>query len=261
MSRKKISGTVIRHSRDEFGEIIVADDGIHRSLYFGEVLQSCIRLDHQAFLVDEYNQAIVSSLLMTEEPRSILLIGLGGCCLVNFLRHAYPECAIDAVEIRKSVIEIAAELFLADQGSNFLTICHASGRDFLLGSGRGRESYDLIVVDAFDDEGPASGLLETDFLRACQRRLSEEGAFAVNLWSRPKDDFPGRYASVSEVFEGTCMKLSASEASWNTIVLGFRQIWTAEDINERRPKARAMQQRLGINFPKYLKLLYWQNFG
>ena len=45
MSGRKIEGTIVRHCGDEFGEIIVANEGLIRSLYFEDVLQSCIRLD------------------------------------------------------------------------------------------------------------------------------------------------------------------------------------------------------------------------
>src|SRR5512135_1665010 len=111
MSERKIDGTIVHHCRDEFGEIIVADDGVIRSLYFGDILQSCIRLDQPASLIHEYNQAMMSSLIFKADPRTVLLVGLGGCSLVNFLRSAFPACAIDIVEIRQKVIDLARDHF------------------------------------------------------------------------------------------------------------------------------------------------------
>ncbi len=251
----------MRHCRDEFGEIIIADDGVIRSLYFGDVLQSCIKLDQPAALVDGYNQAMMSSLIFRDDPRAVLLIGLGGCSLVNFLLNSFPACAMDVVEIREKVIDLARGHFLLRTENATLKIFHAPGQDFITQGADGCKRYDLILVDAFDEGGPAAPLLEKDFLLACRQRLEEGGVFAMNLWSRPKDNFPAAYAAISEAFGKNAMKLAVSESCWNTIVFGFADRAADCDLNAHRPAARMLQQRHGINFPKYLKYLYWQNFG
>jgi spermidine synthase len=261
MSERKINGTIVRHCRDEFGEMIVTDDGVIRSLYFGDVLQSSIRLDHPAALIDEYNQAMMSSLIFREDPRSVLIVGLGGCSLVNFLVTCFPSCTIDAVEIREMVVDLARSYFLLRRDHANLNIFHASGQDFVFQNRDGCGMYDLIIVDAFDEGGPAARLLEKDFLLACRQRLGEDGVFAMNLWSRPKDNFPALYCAIREAFGENAMKLAVSESCWNTIVFGFAGAKPLADLNMRRPAAKQLQQKHGINFPKYLKYLYWQNFG
>ena len=120
--------------------------------------------------------------------------------------------------------------------------------------------YDLLIVDAFDDGGPAVSLLARDFFAACRRRLAADGLMAVNLWSRPKDDFPACYNLIQEAFDGNCLKLSVSESCWNTIVLGFPSARPVDHLDARKGAARALQQRCGINLPRYLKRLIWQNF-
>jgi len=260
VSGRKIDGTIVRHCRDEFGEIIVADDGVIRSLYFEDVLQSCIRLDQPAHLIHEYNQAMMSSLIFKDEPRSVLLIGLGGCSLANFLLTAFPSCAIDVVEIRENVIDLARGYFLLRTEKANLTIFHAAGQVFIRQNKEGCGIYDIILVDAFDEGGPAASLLENDFLLACRERLAEGGVFVINLWRRPKDNFPAHYAAIREAFGNNAMKLDVSELCWNTIVFGFADPTPVADLNARKPAARTLQQKHGINFPKYLKSLYWQNF-
>ncbi len=260
VSERKIDGTVVYHCRDEFGEIIVADDGVIRSLYFEDVLQSRIRLDHPAFLVDEYNRAIMSSLMFKDDPKTVLLIGLGGCCLANFLLSSFPSCAIDVVEIRQKVIDLAFDHFFLRPEGEGLRIFHDSGHAFMGQKGTGRETYDMILVDAFDEDGPAASLLGPDFLLACRGRLEERGVFAINLWSRPKDNFPAVYAALREAFGNNAMKLNVSELCWNTIVFCFAGKMPVADLSALKPAARTLQQKHGINFPKYLKSLYWQNF-
>ncbi len=261
MSARKIDGTIVLHCRDDFGEIIVADDGVIRSLYFEDVLQSCIRLDRPACLVHEYNQAMMGALIFREDPRSILLVGLGGCSLANFLMTAFPSCAVDIVEIRQKVIELArGHFFLRTEDAN-LRIFNAPGQDFVRQNREGFATYDMILVDAFDEGGPAVSLLDNDFLAACRGRLDKGGVFAINLWRRPKDNFPAVYATIREVFGNNAMKLDVSELCWNTIVFGFTGPATVADLNALKPMARKLQQKYCINFPKYLRSLCWQNFS
>ena len=261
MSEKKIKGSIICHCRDSCGEIIVADDGATRSLYFGDgILQSSIRLDQPGALVEGYNQAMMSALIFKHAPQSVLLIGLGGCSLVNFLLRAFPGCVIDVVEIRRKVIDLAYDFFLMPEQNANLKIFHAAGQDFIMRQEEGGK-YDIILVDAFDENGPAVSLVEMDFLRATRERLNESGIFAINLWSRPRDNFPFLYARLREAFGNNALKLLLSEAYWNTIVFGFADSETFRDLPACRQVARTLQQKYNINFPKYLKYLYWQNFS
>lgn len=256
-----MNGNVIHWRRDRFGDIAVTDDNGIRSLYFGDgILQSSIRLDRPEELIEGYNHAMMSALIFRDSPSSVLLIGIGGCSLVNFLVNAFPGCAIDVVEIRQTVIEIATDFFLADKDNPNLKIYHAAGEEFIGHHGAGGRNYDLIFVDAFDDDGPAEGLLNIQFIRECRSRLNEEGVFAINLWTRPKDNFPVLYNMVHGVFQSNALKLCLSEAYENAIVLGLERP-LVRDVPSYRRHARELQERYSINFPKYLKYLHWQNPG
>lgn len=262
MSEKKIKGTLICHCRDEYGEIIVADDGPTRSLYFADgILQSSISLDQPGTIIEDYNQAMMSALMFRHDPQAILLIGLGGCSLVHFLLRTFPGCVVDVVEIRKQVIDLAYEYFLLPKWNPNLKIFHAAGQDFVRQQTEGNGSYDLIIVDAFDDDGPAASLSETPFLFACRSRLKEEGICVMNLWHRPKDNFPRLYAAFQEAFGGNTLKLLPDEKCWNAIVFGFTSPAVSRDLAVYRQKARTLEQTYSINFPKYLKYVCWQNFS
>ena len=260
MTERKIKGTIVCHRRDEYGEIIVADEGAKRSLYFGEgILQSSIRLDQPGRLIEGYNQAMISGLIFKPAPRSLLLVGLGGCSLVHFMLRAFPDCTVDVVEIRQQVIELAYDFFLLPKMNKNLRIFHAAGQDFMMQQQSCR-NYDLIIVDAFDNDGPAADLSEKTFLTACRQRLKEDGICSFNLWSRPKDNFPALYTALQETFEDT-LKLLPDEASWNAIVIGFMRPLLSQDMAGYRQKARTLQQEYDINFTKYLSYLCRQNFS
>jgi spermidine synthase len=260
MSERKIKGTIICHRRDGFGEMLIADHCRMRSLYFGDgVLQSSIRLDQPGMLLGEYNHAIASALLFNDSPKSVLLIGLGGCSLVHFLLSSLPGSSIDVVEIRQEVIRMAYDFFLLPGNHANLRIFHETGEDFI----KGKESrcYDLVIVDAFDDEGPAAALSELPFLRRCREILTEKGVCVLNMWHRPKDKFPVNYTALQKAFSGNTLKLVPDEKYWNVIVFGFAGTVPSRDLAALRQTAKRLKQKLGVNFPKYLRYMCWQNFN
>ena len=180
--------------------------------------------------------------------------------MVHFLLRAFPGSSIDVVEIRQQVIELAYEYFLLPRWNPHLKIFHAAGQDFIRQQPEGNANYDLIIVDAFDDEGPAAALSGAPFLNACRQRLNEDGVCVMNLWHRPKDDFPGLYAAFQKAFSYT-LKLLPDEKCWNAIVFGFAGPSVPRDLAAYRQEARKMEQTYGINFSRYLKYVCWQNFG
>jgi spermidine synthase len=262
MTERKIKGAIVCHRRDEFGEIMVADEGAKRSLYFGEgILQSSLWLNQPGRLIHDYSQAMICGLIFKQDPRSVLLIGLGGCSLVHFLLRAFPDCAVDVVEIRQQVIELAYDFFLLPKNNANLRIFHAAGQDFIVQQEEGGRNYDLIIVDAFDSDGPAAVLSEKPFLAACRQRLTGDGVCSFNLWSRPKDNFPALYTAIEGAFEGSALKLLPDETCWNAIVFGFTGPLKSQDMAGYRQRARTLQETHDINFTKYLSYLCWQNFS
>jgi spermidine synthase len=209
-------------------------------------------------LIEDYSQAMMSALFFMNAPRSVLLIGLGGCSCINFLLKAFPQCAIDTVEIRRSVIDLARKFFILQGEHIHLKIFHDAGQDFIY---RCKESggYDLILIDAFDEDGLAAPLLKKDFIAACRARLNGSGVFAMNVWNRPRDNFPALYVSVREIFESHTLKLPLGEAYRNVIIFGFGERLPNLNLLEYRSLAESLQREHRINFPKFLRYLHWQN--
>ncbi len=261
MPERRIQGAELCRRRDEFGEIIVAEEGNKRTLYFGDgVLQSTIRTDRPDLLLEDYNEAMMSALLFKNEPASVLLIGLGGCSLVHFLLKALSDCAVDVVEIRQQVIDLSKEFFLLPSDNTKLRIFHAAGGDFI-SYPEANAKYDIIIVDAFDEKGLAASLGEKDFLTACRKRLKENGVFVINLWNSPGHDFAAYHHSIQAAFRNNTLKLLLSESYRNAVVFGFENPAACRHLPDYRSIASDLQGRTGINFPRYLKYLYWQNFN
>jgi len=243
------------------GDIAIAEKNGIRILSFGDAaVQSRILLNQPDALLMEYTQAMMSALVFGSKPESVLLIGLGGGSLINFLLQSCPDASIDAVEIREQIISLAHDYFFIPRQNTNLTIINASGQDFIKQQAERGRFYDLILIDAFDEHGPASQTVEEEFLGACRERLNEDGIFVANLWTGPGDNFPAKYATVKAVFAGNAFKLVLSESEGNAIVFAFQNPSMCRELSAYRQEARRLQMKWGINFPKFFKLLHRQNF-
>jgi spermidine synthase len=246
-----------RGSRDS--GITVTDEGCRRNLYLdGDTLQSSMLLDDPDRLDLEYSQAMMCSLLFQPAPRKILLVGLGGGSLVKFLLAFFPETRIDVAEINPEVVKVARQYFMLPQSERLL-ITPAPGEVFVADRLAAKERYDLLLLDAFDDDGPARALLDEQFLRNCRELLSADGIFAMNLWNRPGDNFPAIYDSLATLFGKGTQKLLLTEANTNAIVFGLSKPVQGRKLMKLKPAARELSRRTGINFVRMLRQLYWQN--
>ncbi|TAN43832.1 MAG: hypothetical protein EPN22_08820 [Nitrospirae bacterium] len=260
MSKKSTYGKVICRRSDSSGEITVAEaDGI-RSLSFGDTEQSKIRVGQLDALLMEYYQAMMCALVFAGKPQSVLMVGLGGGAMVNFLLQSCPSASIDAVEINEQIISLAHDYFFLPKENPRLTIIHAAGQDFIKQQADCGRRYDLILIDAFNQDGPASLMIEGEFLNTCRELLDDGGISVANLWTGPTCNFPAVYDSVNAAFAGNTLKLMLSESYGNAIVFAFKDDSMYRNLPAYRQEARRLQMKWRINFPKFFKLLYYQNF-
>jgi len=252
------SGKVIHRGSPQSG-IIVADDGCRRNLYLdGGTLQSSMLLDDPDRLDLEYSQAMMCVLLLRPPPEKVLLVGLGGGSLVKFLLEFCPDAEIDVAEINPEVAGVAREYFLLPT-SRRLQITLSPGEEVVAERLAAGARYDLLLLDAFDEQGPARALLEEQFLLHCRELLTADGIFAMNLWNRPQDNFPSIFSRLTAVFGKGTRKLILPKTNTNAIVFGLSRPIRGNQLMKLKPAARGLSQRTGINFVRLLRQLYWQN--
>lgn len=241
--------------------LTVAEGDGRRNIYLdGGILQSSMLLADPSGLCLDYSLAMMSCLLFTPAPGRVLLVGLGGGSIVKFLLRACPEARIDAAEISWQVIRAAREYFLLPANER-LEVINAPGEEVVAAQLAAGGNYDLILIDAFDDSGPARGLLEEQFVNNCRALLAGGGVFAMNLWNRPEDNFPANFARLSSLFEGRTYKILLDGAHRNSIVFGFNHALPAGNLMELKQAALELSRRTGVNFIRWLRQLYWQNIS
>lgn len=236
----------------------IYDRGDTRSLYFGgRFLQSRMSLSAPHILLLPYTQYMMFSLLLTEQLQNVLLIGLGGGSLVRFLHHHFPECTIDAVEHSDHVIKLAKGYFQLPDNSRVRIHCR-DGKKFLTDTSL-RRQYDLILIDAFDEEGMAAHIYDGRFFQHCAAALPPQGILCCNIWS----GIPRTVEIISEDLAG-CFNnrlLLPVPNRGNLICIATAAPIQWNRICRQRRELLHLQARFHLDFPKLVKVALQHNMS
>jgi spermidine synthase len=109
-----------------------------------------------------------------KEPKRVLIIGGGdGGVAKEVLRH--KDIEVDLVEIDEEVVNISKEYFpqVGDWDNKRLNLIIGDGIEFVKEAKA--KSYDIVLVDSTDPEGPAEGLFNRNFYANVFRILKDDG--------------------------------------------------------------------------------------
>ena len=140
-------------------------------------LQSGVYTDGSKALVFSYTQKLADVVAAKPDKTDILVIGGGTFTLPEYLGNQYPDSTIDAVEIDPRLEGIAEQYFQFSTPPN-VRIITADGRAYLQQTSK---QYDLIIVDAYDDDEVPFSLATAEFARLTQLSLKKHGVVLANL--------------------------------------------------------------------------------
>lgn len=196
---------LVHSERSLYREVLVYDTGSVRCMCFTRNCrvgrQTCMDLRHPDRFALNYTRMMLGALYLNPQPRSILIVGLGGGTLPRALMQVLPQTSIDTVEIDPAVVRVAKQYFDFTPGSR-VSVAEQDGRVFVKRAIRERRQYDLIMLDAFDHEYIPEHLLTQEFLREVKSLLAPGGVLAANTFSSSRlyDYESVTYASVFGTF-------------------------------------------------------------
>lgn len=157
--------------------------------------QSGMDLLHPERLVFLYERLMLVAFALPREPRTALLLGLGGGAMLRHLAAYLPDCAVTAVERDPAVIDLARRFFRIDQP------VIADDAERVVAEARGR--YDVILADLYDGRGVSR--VAPGFWRNCARALAPGGCLAAN-WAAFVDDEMARSEAraIAEAIGSSC---------------------------------------------------------
>jgi spermidine synthase len=172
----------------KYHRLRVTEDRGVRLLRLDRSPQSSMKVDDPFDTDFEYPQYLHLALALNPTASRTLVIGLGGGTIVKQMWSAYPDMRIDAVEIDLAVVDVARRYFELPDDDR-VRVFVGDGREFVE---RSAETYDIVVLDAYDDDRIPYHLTTREFFESVRSRMTPEGVAAYNVigslegdWSKP----------------------------------------------------------------------------
>lgn len=236
--------------------IEIRDTATQRSLYFdNRHLQSAMSFEEPHELILSYTRYMLLGLLINQQPKNILVIGLGSGSFIRFFHHYFPSTHIDGVDYSQHIIDIARGYFNLPEANNIQVIC-ADGDEFIKRQNSDKK-YDMILVDAFDAKGMAPSIYTESFFTSVRGLLTEKGSISFNLWSEDKKVFRNIKKTLSNTFH-SCLFIPIPDRG-NVIAVTMNQEVPWNKIDLPNEKIKAISSRLQLDFKQLIRVVKQNN--
>jgi predicted membrane-bound spermidine synthase len=232
----------IAHLETEYNDIFINKRRSELTLAFQlkgyDYTESVANLTDPDDLPVRYTQVMTIGVVYPPEVRRVLMIGLGGGSISSYLGRFMPDATIDTIEIDAGVINAAKSYFGIKETAR-VRYLEGDGRVFL---NRHKETYDLILVDAFQGGYVPFHLLTKEFYTLLRQHLAPGGAAAFNVHDGTK------------LYASTLLTLGAVFPSVHLYPSGEGEVATvvtaepAPDATALAARAQSLQDRLGFRF-------------
>ncbi|MBU0620676.1 MAG: fused MFS/spermidine synthase [Gammaproteobacteria bacterium] len=226
--------------------IDISEEGGVRFLHFGSLwIQGAMRIARPWHLELEYTREMMTSLLMREGryfPRRVLLIGLGAASITKFLYRNFPLTKLTVVEIEPRVVAAAHQFFKLPDDPQRIEIVIDDGARFVAQSDK---TWDIVMVDGFDEDARPGELDTLPFYQLCRARLNDNGIMAVNLLGRSRG-YKASVERIHEAFDGRALAFPSTE-SGNVIALAAAGNDIRFHLDELKEHAESLKNKTGLN--------------
>ena len=139
--------------------------------------ESAVDLNDRSRLLVPYTRFIAASAIFHPNPKSVLMIGLGGGGFNQFFEKAFPSATLESVELDPQVFALAQK-YLAFKPTDRDKVTVLDGRMFLRHS---KATYDWIILDAFRGGFVPPHLKTVEFYKLAKSHLAPDGLFVANV--------------------------------------------------------------------------------
>ncbi|BDR52767.1 hypothetical protein KIM372_06740 [Bombiscardovia nodaiensis] len=146
-----------------------------------------------------YYDTALAAPAMADHADSALILGMGTGTYARQLRQYYPQMTIQGVEIDQKISDLALQYFKEPRN---IPVSTYDGRAWLAADKR---TYDLIMVDAYQDITIPFQMSSVEFFRMVRDHLKPGGVMVVNM--NMIDDGAG---SINEALTGTISSVFGS---------------------------------------------------
>jgi spermidine synthase len=146
------------------------------------------------------------------------------------------------VEIEPRVVMAARQFFKLPDDPKRLNIVIADGAHFIAENDK---TYDLILVDGFDEDARPGELDSLPFYQLCRARLNDNGILAVNLLGRSRG-YAASLERLREAFDTRALAFPSCE-SGNVIAVAATGAHIRTGLDDLKEQAEALKAETGLN--------------
>ena len=175
------------------GDIVLEDESIYNYLQVTENESRIALSTNVAFGVQSikmksgnmtgmYYDYALAAPLMAENAQDVLILGLGTGTFAEQCLEYFPGCNVTGVEIDEKIVNISREYFDLPEEVNAVV---GDGRAWLTAS---EDSYDVIMVDAYQDITIPFQMSSVEFFTEVYEHLNPGGVMVVNMSMRSESE-------------------------------------------------------------------------
>jgi spermidine synthase len=210
------------------------------------------------YFTGSYWDYFLVSTSLIDDPKNVLILGLGAGTTARSFSAVYPNATIDGVEIDPLVVEIGKKYFQMDD-SNLNTVI-SDGRLFVKTT---ENKYDVIIIDVYRDVYIPCHMVTVEFFKELESILNENGVISINLVAFKSTDFFNIFLNtISQVFSKVYYVQLGNSENYNVVATNLELT-----INE--VKDLILNKREKLEFPSFalkddalqLKLIFTEAYA
>jgi spermidine synthase len=233
----------VAHVETAYNDIFIRKRRNELTLSFrwrgADLTESIANLTDPDDLPVKYTQAMTVGLVYPPQVKRALMLGLGGGSISTYLGRFLPDATVETVEIDPGVLTVAKTYFGLIETER-VRYHEGDGRVFL---NRHKDTYDLILLDAFQGGYVPFHLLTKEFYTLLKQRLAPGGAAVFNVHNGTK-----LYASTLLTLRAvypTVHLYPSGEGETIAVAMGE----TAPEPATLAAHAAALQEKFRFRFP------------
>lgn len=188
-------GNLVCLQKTSLGTCTVRQLNNLRWLLINNTLQSICNVEHPEYFLLPHLQQLAALWEKTNEPKSVLEVGLGGGVIRNFIVNKFPQCGVTTIEKSSEVIALYQQYFAKENGQN---IINADITKLEM-----TQKFDWIVLDLFSQQDCPIFLFQSDFYEKIKAMFenSNNRHLFINFICESKQQLNQLHEVLHKVFE------------------------------------------------------------
>jgi spermidine synthase len=163
----------------QYHRITVTESGTTRNLRFDATRQSAVDITDGITSKARYADYVQLAMALKPDAAHALVVGLGGGSITKRFWHDFTTMTVDSVEIDPVVVDVAKRYFAFPTDPR-LRVFVQDARRYVQTT---KDTYDLVVVDAYYADAMPFHLTTQEFFREAKARMAPDGVLAYNVIS------------------------------------------------------------------------------